>query len=219
MIIAALVTVTVWGAIWQREQIVRWLCPLGSILAAAIDYAFLHNGHSIAYFTNLAASVEKRIEIASHASNLTSGGQASSEVGDAAINRGLGYLGQGDGISYPHNILLESFLETGAFAAILLALVFMLPLAMAGRQALRSELSLRGLLASGALTTTVLICLKSGDITGAGGLVFASVAAAVSLDGFSGNDSSGGRLEETASITSTTQSPALPTSTHLRRRW
>lgn len=101
------------------------------------------------------------------------------EGGSAFLfGRGLGwYATLGSENDYPHNVLLETWWESGAIAAIVLSGIFVFGVMAAARPALQSQEALAILVMIVAL---IVISLKSGDIVAGVRLVpFVLIASAL----------------------------------------
>ena len=82
-----------------------------------------------------------------------------------------------DGLLYPHNLMIETFLESGPIAALAFFALLVTLLLPVGTHLYRGSASRYEVISSAAAVTLFLAALKTGDITNVGPITFFAVVA------------------------------------------
>lgn len=124
-----------------------------------------------------AASADKSQDFsASPNKNSSTDRDATSNLFSPLLGKGLGSFQNltTSNLSYPHNILVETFLELGPIASVFTAVIYLTPLLAFSASLFRGYTALRPMLLTGSLFLAMIISLKAGDITAIGRSMFIS---------------------------------------------
>ncbi len=171
------------------------LKPIGALLLGSVLFIGLHNDQNVAYFVSLVVDSDPRTQMISESLSAIDSGEYSSpapgqpsavaepaevviekEAHNILLGAGLGTYKDvtGSEYFYPHNIILESYIELGILAAILMASISVVPLALLGYLALRGQIGQTPLLIGACLAQLTAISLKAGELGFLGKLSFLS---------------------------------------------
>lgn len=193
-VVAVIVILSVYWL--QRPTERRMLATTLAIMFAipALAWPVVANEFSVAYWANFSSGYNSRAEAARTTIELLESGQtpqiANADKATVTLPRatssqswlwgnGLGYYASrsGDGLTYPHNLLLETSLESGPLAvAVFVGLLLILLLPIGGRF-LIGTISRYEIVGSAAAVILFLASLKAGDMTSVGPIMFFAIAA------------------------------------------
>lgn len=128
------------------------------------------------------ASTDKSQDFsASPSKKLSTDRDATSNLFSPLLGKGLGSFQNltTSNLSYPHNVLVETFLELGPIASVFTAVLYLTPLLAFSASLFRGYMALRPMLLTGSLFLAMIISLKAGDITAIGRSMFISSLALV----------------------------------------
>lgn len=169
--------------------------PVGALLLGLVLFTGLHNDQNVAYFVSLVVDSDPRTQMISESLSAIDNGEYSSptpnqagahagptevvvenEVHNILLGAGLGTYKDvtGSEYFYPHNIILESYIELGILAAILMASISVVPLVLLGYLALRGQIGQTPLVIGACLAQLTAISLKAGELGFLGKLSFLS---------------------------------------------
>jgi hypothetical protein len=150
------------------------------LLMAAIPLVLIFavsNATNLAYWINIASGLHYREEFAGDIVSAEAAPAASS-VWSTLFGHGLGaYAKIRPETFYPHNLLLETFYETGSIAAIVLVALIILSLIGPAIALFQRRITSAGLFFAGTAILLIGVSTKSGDVTSAGLILMFAILA------------------------------------------
>jgi hypothetical protein len=190
----------------------RSLIPSLAIFAIPVAaWPAVTNEFNAAYWVNLPSGYQSRAEAAKEAFGLIENSvyrryrvaSADNEPAKASswlFGSGLGFyaLNSDDGLMYPHNLPLETYLESGPLALVALIGALLLLLIPIMFKIAAGTVSRYELIGSASAVVLFLASLKTGDISSVGPILFFAIAANAvgsrTTTAYRPSNSSGGKL-------------------------
>ena len=189
------------ATIYRQTRVWQALVPMLAIaIIPAMTWPMVANEFSISYWRHMAGGLQYRVTAAQTTINLSEQpyqqrkleaaaessaairkierGRQSANSRPWILGNGLGYYAKksNDDLKYPHNLFLETYLESGPLATFVLSALLILLLAPSAWRLLSGTISRYELLGAGAAAMLLFASMKAGDITSVGAILFFAFA-------------------------------------------